>query len=164
MNIQSVDKNNVFVNHPEPKEFKEQVNSIKIEMSTVLDDFKKLYILHNMNPTNQEYLQQYDNSVSSITQKLAELFTNSNNIQNETNSLSKRLLPLDKSIKAERSKNIRLKKQLGIVDNKTNAADEMISNYKEMYDNNYLRNWALFLTTLVGIYSIAIVFKKPIVK
>lgn len=164
MNIQSVDKNNVFVNHPEQKEFKQHVDSIKIEMTSILDDFKKLYILHNMNPTNQEYLQQYDNSVASITQKLAELFTNSNNIQNETNSLSKQLLPLDKSIKAERSKNIRLKKQLGIVDNKTNAADEMISNYKEMYDNNYLRNWALFLTALVGIYSISVVFKKPIVR
>ena len=152
--------NNVFTKYPEPNKFKEEMNNIKQQLMPILDEFKKLYILHNMHPTNQEYQQQYDTYVSGITQKLADLFTISNNIQNETTNLSKQLLPLDKSIKAERKKNIDLKRQLGIVKHKTNAADEMISNYKEIYDKNYLRNCALFLSALVGIYYITVVFKK----
>ena len=37
---------------------------------------------------------------------------------------------------------------------------ELISDYKTMYDSGYLRNWALFLATIIVGVSIKIIFKK----
>ena len=36
----------------------------------------------------------------------------------------------------------------------------MISDYKEVYDIKYLRNWGLFLTTIIGLVTIGTVYKK----
>jgi hypothetical protein len=143
--------------------FKNKVETIKSSLTPILDNFKKLYILHNMHPADQEYQQQYNGIVSSITQQLASLFTVSNDIQQETTLLGKKLLPVNESIETEKKTNSDLKKQLKMVTNNTNAADEMIMNYKEMYDKNYLRNWALFLSSIVGLYSISVVFRKPVI-
>ena len=154
---------NDFNDYTKPDVFKDKVENIRSSLTPILENFKKLYILHNMHPADQEYEQQYDGIVSSITQQLASLFTVSNDIQQETTLLGKQLLPVNKSIEVEKKTNSDLKRKLGMVEHKTNAANEMINNYKEMYDKNYLRNWALFLSSIVGIYSIAVVFKKPAV-
>ena len=155
-------QNNIYNDYTKPQLFKETEERFKTSLGPILDNFKKLYILHNMHPSDQEYQQQYDNVVSNIKQQLAGLFTVSNDIQQETTRLGKELLPVNESIKHEKERNSELKRQLGMVEHKTNAANEMISNYKEIYDKNYLRNWGLFLSSLIGMYSIAVVFRKPV--
>ena len=73
------------------------------------------------------------------------------------------MIEIDVLIQREREKNRKLKKRLGIIEHENNAATEMISNYKEIYDMRYLRNWALGLSTLACIAAIGIVYKKPVV-
>ena len=67
---------------------------------------------------------------------------------------------LDDLIKKERIKNRELKRKLGIVESKTNSSNEMIGDYNKMYDYDYLRNWALFLSIITSGIIISFVFTK----
>jgi hypothetical protein len=61
------------------------------------------------------------------------------------------MVNLNKSISKAKYQNAKLKKNIGLVENETNTSNEMISNYKEMYDYAYLRNWALLLSIMLYI-------------
>jgi hypothetical protein len=63
---------------------------------------------------------------------------------------------LSKLIKKEKMKNSKLKRQLGIVEKKYNGSDELISNYKEMYNLDYLNNFAL----IMGILTLGVLLSK----
>ena len=65
----------------------------------------------------------------------------------------------------EKMKNSKLKRQLGIVENKYNGSDELISNYKEMYNLDYLNNFALIVGILVlgAMLSKKFLAREPVV-
>ena len=150
------------INHKfiEKQQYVESLNTLNDSINLILDEFKKLYVITNMHPTNQEYQQLFENCKANINQIQAKLFTISNDIQSDTNKINSLLLKLDSSIKVERTKNKELKRKLGIVEHKNNSASEMIDNYKEMYDSTYLRNWSLSLSTILCIITIGTVYKK----
>lgn len=144
----------------EKNQYVESLNTLNDSINLILDEFKNLYVITNMHPDNQEYLQLFENCKANINQIQAKLFTITNNIQSDTNKMNSSLLELDTSIKVERNTNKELKTKLGIIEHKNNSASEMIDNYKEMYDSNYLRNWSLSLSTILCIITIGIVYKK----
>jgi CII-binding regulator of phage lambda lysogenization HflD len=113
-----------------------------------------------MHPANQEYQQQYANMVAGLNQLQSKLFSASNDVQVNIDKINKAMMTLDNRIRKEREKNRELKLKLGIVENKSNASSEMIDNYKQIYDEQYLRNWALGLSTIICIMTIGSVCKK----
>ena len=129
-------------------------------MNILLEQFKKIYIVYKTNPDTQEYQQQYANIVSSINKIQSELFTLLNDVQVDTDSISQKMLLLNVLIEKEKAKNRSLKRKLGIIDHNNNAAIEMIDNYKQIYNMSYLRNWALFLSSLICIMTIGKIYKK----
>jgi hypothetical protein len=46
---------------------------------------------------------------------------------------------------------------VGAVAQEYTSADGMIAEYKEYYNMNYLRNWALLLSTVLCIYAITLI-------
>ena len=85
--------------------------------------------------------------------------TNSQVILNEIN---KKMFALNILIQKEKERNRELKKKLGIVEHKNNAATELIYDYKNMYSEEYLRNWSLFFCILIIGSSISKINSKPI--
>ena len=67
---------------------------------------------------------------------------------------------MDVLIRKEKKKNRELKLKLGIIEHKNSAASELIYDYKEMYESDYLRNWALFLSIVVVGLTISKTFKS----
>jgi hypothetical protein len=151
---------NINPNLYSPEQYEIDLINLDIGTNLILDNFKKMYVQVKMYPENQEIQQQFSNVISSLEEKLANKFTLSNDIQVSTDDISQKLLLLDILISREREKNTNLKRQLGMIEHKTNAASEMISNYKEIYDMRYLRNWALVLSSIACIYAISVVYKK----
>lgn len=143
-----------------PEQFNEKLNELNGTVNLILDEFKKVYVISKMNPTNEEYQQQYANIVSGLNQIQSNLFSKSNDVQVNINNISKAMLALDFQIKQEREKNKELKRKLGIIENKTNASSEMINNYTQIYDERYLRNWALGLSTIICMITIGSLYKK----
>ncbi len=50
----------------------------------------------------------------------------------------------------------------GIAETENNAASELIDNYKEMYEEGYLRNWGLGISILFAGLVISKVYKSPV--
>jgi hypothetical protein len=73
-------------------------------------------------------------------------------------------IKINKSIPIETAKSIisitkkKLKRNLGIVEHKTNTATEMIDDYKEIYNERYLRNWAMGISIVSGFLVIKWIF------
>jgi hypothetical protein len=142
------------------EQYKRKLDELDSGINLLLDEFKKLYVIKNMHPTNDEYSNQYDNVVNNLSAILSKLFGVSNDIQVNIDELNKKLLELDVLIKKERDENKELKRKLGIVENKNNAASEMINDYKDIYEKKYLRNWSLLLGSMLCLTAIGIVYKK----
>lgn len=155
--------NNINEQFMSKQQYDELLGNITDSLNLILDEFKKLYVITNMHPNNQEYQQLFENCKTNLNTIQSKLFTVSNDIQSDTNKINALLLELDSKIKIERKNNKELKRKLGMVEHKNNSAFEMIDNYKEMYDSNYLRNWSLVLSTALCIFTIGVVYKKQVV-
>jgi len=158
-----LENNDYEDNFKKSEQYKEKIHQLDSGVHLLLNEFKKLYVITNMHPTNEEYQTLYQNVVNNLAEILSKLFSISNDVQVNIDNLNKKLFEFDILIRQEREKNKELKRKLGIVENKSNAASEMISDYKNIYDKRYLRNWSLLLSSIVCIVAIGAIYKKPVV-
>ncbi len=141
---------------PKPQVFLSQINTLKEKLPSILDDFKKYYIFYNKNPEYDEYQQIFESIKGNLQNINSELFMTTNNIEKGTEDINSKLQIINKLITKEKIKNRKLKRQLGIVEKKYNGSDELISNYKEMYNLDYLNNFAL----IMGILTLGVLLSK----
>ena len=147
---------NMMDDLPKPQVFLSQINTLKEKLPAILDDFKKYYIFYNKNPEYNEYQQIFETIKGNLQNINSELFMTTNNIEKGTEGINSKLQIINKLIAKEKIKNRKLKRQLGIVEKKYNGSDELISDYKEMYNLDYLNNFALFM----GILTLGIILSK----
>ena len=154
-NLDSIDHN-----FPDSTIFTEKIQTLQNQLLPILDDFAKYYVFYHKNPESNEYQQIFNNIKSNLNNLNSQLFMVSNDVQSNTNSLNEKLLELDNLIKNEKIKNAELKLKLGIVEHKNNAASELITDFKHMYNYGYLRNWGILISIFVAGFTINKVFKK----
>ena len=147
-----------------PQFFLSQINTLKEKLPSILDDFKKYYVFYNKNPEYNEYQQIFENIKGNLQNINSELFMTTNNIEKDTESINDRLQKINALIAKEKIKNRQLKRRLGIVEKKYNGSDELISDYKEMYNLDYLTNFSLFYGIVLLGVMLASKFKGPVVK
>jgi hypothetical protein len=140
--------------------FKAKINELDSGVDVLLDEFKNLYVIFNMYPGNQEYQQQYQNTLNKLDRVMSKLFSVSNNIERNVDSINEKLLEYDVLIKKEKNKNRTFKAKLGMVEDKNNAASEMITDYKDIYNKRYLRNFSLILSSIICLVAISRVYKN----
>jgi len=161
--IMELENENIELNLKKPEEYINKLDELNGGIGLLLDEFKKIYIIAKMHPNNEDIQERYQDMISNINQLQAKLFSVSNDVQVNINDMNEKMLGFDVLIRREREKNKELRKKLGMIEHKNNSASEMISDYKEIYDIKYLRNWALFLSTIICIFAIGSVYKKPVV-
>jgi len=135
------------------------INTYKGQLPGMLANFKRDYVLYYTTPSLTEYQNAYANSTGNLTALNTGVFTTSNNVQRKTGIINTNLGLLHTAITTEKEKNDTLKGKLAALNQKYNGSDEMISNYKQLYNIEYLRNWALFLGIIVAGTAISKVFK-----
>jgi len=146
---------------PTPNSFLSNIQTLQEQLPPILDDFKKYYVFFNKNPSDSEYNQMFSNVKSNLNNINSQLFTISNGVESNTNTISSNLLALNNEIQNVKSKNNELKKNLGILNQKNSSSDELIHDYKEMYDKSYLRNWGLALSIGFSCFLLTHIFRKP---
>jgi len=137
-----------------------KIHTLHQQLPHILDDFKKYYIFYNKNPEYPEYSQMFDNLKSNLNTINSNLFTLSNSIDVNTQKVSKKMFQLNVLIKKEKIINRKLKQKTGFIEQQIDSVDEMISDYSQIYDEGYLRNWALFLSIIASGVIISVVYKK----
>lgn len=158
MSQYDLDHMNFFSGFTTPDQFKSQIASLQSQLQSVLQDFINNYVLTNANPGNQEYEQSYSNSTANLNNLSSQLFTVSNGVQYNTEEINKKLIEIDKLVRKEKKEQKQLKKKLGIVESNMNASEELIMNFQEIYDSEYLRNWGLFLSVLVALFCLSKIY------
>ena len=149
-------------NFKTPGIFKEKLQTLNQQLPAILDDFKKYYIFFNKNPEYPEYQNSFENIKGNMNKLSSDLFMLSNDVEYSTGELNKKMFALNVLIQKEKERNRESKLKLGIVEHKNNAASELISDYKNMYSEEYLRNWALFVSILILGVSISKIRKNPV--
>jgi hypothetical protein len=158
MNLQTEED---FMNEfPSASQFTQQLETLQSQLPSILNDYQKYYRFYNKNPENQEYQQMFQNIKGNLSNINSKLFILSNDVQSNINKLNSKLFALDVLIKREKKKNNDLKKQLGITN--VEVSDILIDEYKEIYQSGYLRNWALFLSILIVMGTIAKIYQSKI--
>jgi hypothetical protein len=157
-----IDNEDITDNFKTPGIFKEKLQTLNKQLPSILDDFKKYYVFYNKNPEYPEYQSSFENIKGNMNKLSSDLFILSNDVQSSTGELNKKLFALNVLIQEEKKKNSELKLQLGIVEHKNSAATELIYDYKNMYSEEYLRNWALFISILIIGTSISKIRKNPV--
>jgi len=158
--LNELENNDYEHNFKKSEQYTEKIDQLNSSVNLLLNEFKKLYVIINMHPTNEEYQTQYQNIINNLAEILSKLFSISNEVQVNIDNLNKKLFEFNILIRQEREKNKELKRKLRIVENDSNAAAEMISDYKNIYDNRYLRNWSLALSSIICIVAIGAIYKK----
>jgi len=162
-NKMELENENINFNYKKLEEYNNKLEQINKIIDFLLDEFIKNYVMGSMNPNNEEMTRRYENVVSNITQLNEELFSMSTDIKINIDIINKELFKLDLLIKEERKQNRKLRKQLGMVEDQNISSSEMITDYGKIYDRNYLRNWGLFISTIICIFAIRSIYNNRIV-
>ena len=141
-----------------PELFTERVQTLQQQLPPILDDFNNYFVLYNKTPNYPEYENMFNNIKQNLNQLGASLFMVSNDVDANIDNINKAFKDLDVLINRERKRNRELKRKLGIIESEVMSSEEMINDYNEMYDDDYLRNWGLFLSTVVVGASISKIF------
>ena len=158
----SIDNEDITDNFKTPGIFKEKLHTLNQQLPAILDDFKKYYVFFNKNPEYPEYQNLFENIKGNLNKISSDLFILSNDVESATNEINKKLFALNVLIQKEKERNRELKLKFGIVEHKNNAATELISDYKNMYSEEYLRNWALFVSILIIGGAISKINRTPV--
>jgi hypothetical protein len=158
----TIDDEDIADNFKTPGIFKEKLQTLNQQLPAILADFKKYYVFYNKNPEYPEYQTSFENIKGNMTKLSSDLFMLSNDVQSSTDELNKKFFALNVLIQKEKERNHELKASLGIVEHKNNAATELIYDYKNIYSEEYLRNWALFISILLIGTSISKITKNPV--
>jgi hypothetical protein len=136
-----------------PDIFKETVKTLKQQLPPILDDFNKYFVLYNKDPSNPEFENMFNNIKQNLNTTSSSLFMVSNDVDANIDKINATFKQLDILVTKERKENRELRRKLGLVESENNSSKELIDNYNEMYDIDYLRNWGLFLSAIVvGVY------------
>lgn len=130
-------------------QYESKLNQIRTTLDTILNnEFVRIYALSTNNPNNTEYGQQLSNLYAKIDDELKNMQTLSKDINDDITDFNTEISEMNSNINNEKTKNIDLKQDLGMTDEADNAAKEMISDYKNIYNQRYLRNWGISLSIL----------------
>jgi len=142
-----------------PEVFLSKINNIKEIFPSILDNFKKYYVIFHNKSNNNEFQQIFENITGNLQNINSELSQVTNDIEKNTKKINDKLQKINDLIINEKLENQRLKKTLGIIDKNSNGSVELISDYKEIYNLNYLTNFSLFCGIILLVIIISLKFK-----
>lgn len=148
------------INFKSGDDFSNQLKILKEQLPPILDDFEKYYVFYNMNSTNSEYQRLFENIKNNLNSINSKTFILSNEIESDINKVNKFMITLNELIQKEKGINNSLKTKLQKIKEKENSSNLMITNYKQMYDIGYLRNWGLVLSIIAAGFIISKVSKN----
>lgn len=158
----SIENNDITQNLPQSSQFTNKLETLQNQLPAILQDFKKYYVFFTKNPEYPEYQQMFQSIKGNLNTINSDVFTLSNSVQSTTDFVNTKLVKLYDLIKSEQETNRELKRKLGIVENEINASSELISDYKQMYSSEYLKNWGLFFSILVAVSIISKTYKNNV--
>jgi len=138
------------------KQFNEKINSIKSQFFSALEDFKKYYVYYNKNPEVNEFQNYYVNSKSQLQGMSRDLFLTTNNIDKNIETLDQKMVAISAQLHDEKKINKEMMELIASLENTQNGSEILIDDSKTKYNDQYWRNWEIF----IGIVIVSILLSK----
>lgn len=138
------------------KQFHEKINTIKSQFFSALDDYKKYYVYYNKNPEVNEFQNYYANSKSQLQSISRDLFLTTNNIDKNIDNLDKQMAIISDKLDHEKKINKKITELIANLENTQNGSEILIDDSKKKYNEQYWRNWEIFL----GIVIVSVLLNK----
>jgi midasin (ATPase involved in ribosome maturation) len=143
------------------KQFNDQINNIKTQFFSALDDFKKYYVYFNKNPEVNEFQNFYANSKGQLQTMSRQLFLTSNNIDKMIEELDQRVSSVSVKLEEEEELYKKLMELTQNLDNTQDGSQILIDDSKKKYNIQYYKNVEMFIGILIVIGLLSKLFKKP---
>jgi predicted RNase H-like nuclease (RuvC/YqgF family) len=144
----------------EANKFNEQIDTIKSQFFSALDDFKKYYVYYNKNPEVNEFENYYTNSKNQLQNMNRDLFLLTNNIDKQIEILDEQISSISIELNEEKELNKELMKLVNELKNTQSGSEVLIDDSKRQYNEQYWKNWEIF----IGIIIIGMFIGKSIKK
>lgn len=146
------------------KQFNEQINNIKSQFFSALDDFTKYYVYYNKNPEVDEFQNYYANSKSQLQTMSKDLFLTTNNIDKNIEFLDNEMLNISIKLENEKKINTEMTELINNLQNTQNGSEILIDDSKTKYNIQYYKNVEIFIgiLTLTGLLTKLVIHIKKI--
>ena len=144
------------------QQFDEQINNIKTQFFSALDDFTKYYVYFNKNPEVNEFQNFYANSKSQLQTMSRQLFLTTNNIDKIIEEIDERVSSISIKLEGEEELYKKLMELAENIDNTQDGSQILIDDSKKKYNDQYYKNIQIFIGIIIGIMLLVKLFKKPI--
>ena len=131
------------------KQFNEQINNIKSQFFSALDDFTKYYVYYNKNPEVNEFQNYYANSKSQLQTMSKDLFLTTNNIDKNIEDLDNEMLQISIKLENEKKLNKEMSELINNLQNTQNGSEILIDDSKTKYNIQYYKNVEIFIGILI---------------
>jgi hypothetical protein len=128
----------------DPLVYRNRVNTLKSQLTGILDSYVENYVRYNQDTSINANKNFYDTSVSNLNTLNTDLLHVKNEVDVGIADINTLLTDYDSDIETEKTTNIDLKNKLGIVQNEHSGSNEMVHDFKNMYNLQYLNNFAIF--------------------
>ena len=131
------------------KQFDEQIDNIKSQFFSALDDFTKYYVYYNKNPEVNEFQNYYANSKSQLQTMSKDLFLTTNNIDKNIENLDNEMLQISIKLENEKKLNKEMSELINNLQNTQNGSEILIDDSKTKYNIQYYKNLEIFIGILI---------------
>ena len=133
----------------EASQFNEQINNIKSQFFSALDDFTKYYVYYNKNPEVNEFQNYYANSKGQLQTMSKDLFLTTNNIDKNIEDLDNEMLQISIKLENEKKLNKEMSELINNLQNTQNGSEILIDDSKTKYNIQYYKNVEIFIGILI---------------
>ncbi len=146
-------------NFPDAESYTEQLQALQSQTLAVLDDFVNDFVNYSLNTQNTEAQQSLQNDKNAINGISSQLKSMSSSLDTNINIIDSSLVELNELIQEAKQTNKELNAAINLINN-TETSDQQMTEYKEMYNYGYLRNWGLAISIIIGFVAISSVYKN----
>ena len=139
-----------------PKYYREKLNEQNINFFIVLDELIKMYPSYKSNPEYPEYQNMFAVDMGNFQKSKQELFLLKNSIENDSNTLNKNVIKMNKMIDLLENQNKNLREKYNISSDDINSSEGLIDQKQELYNEKILN--LIFL--IVGVISVGVMNYK----
>lgn len=139
-----------------PKYYREKLNEQNINFFIVLDELIKMYPSYKSNPDYPEYQNMFAVDMGNFQKSKQELFLLKNSIENDSNTLNKNVIKMNKMIDLLENQNKNLREKYNISSDDINSSEGLIDQKQELYNEKILN--LIFL--IVGVISVGVMNYK----
>lgn len=123
----------------------DEIQTIKQQFLSVLDEFKKCYVMYHKNPEVNEYQSCYANRKSQLQQLNNSMAHLSTTVHQQIAELNQHMQTVSKRLGSKERQQLKMSRQMSDLTNRQNGSQQLTDDSKTMYEHQLSQNVLMLL-------------------